>query len=59
MGTEGPVIKIKGNVFRVRGERVLPSADAAAYYEVSHAALMRAVGRNPGKFTRELRLTLK
>ena len=61
METEGPVIKIKGNVFRVRGERVLPAADAAAFYGVSRAALMRAVGRNPGKFTREFmfRLTLR
>ena len=61
METEGPVIKIRGNVFHVRGQRVLPAADAAAFYRVSRAALMRAVRRNPDKFTREFmfRLTLR
>ena len=53
METKGPVIKITGNVFNVRGQRVVPAADAAAFYRVNHAALIRAVKRTPGRFTRE------
>src|SRR3989339_2159161 len=53
MDTNGPVIKIKGNVFDVRGKKVVPAAGADAFYEVTPAALMRAVRRNPRKFTRE------
>ncbi|MEI7483038.1 MAG: ORF6N domain-containing protein [Elusimicrobiota bacterium] len=53
MNIEGPVIKIKGNIFHVRGKKVVPAADAAAFYEVTPAALIRAVRRNPRKFTRE------
>ena len=45
-------------MFRVRGQMVLPAADAAAFYGVSRAALMRAVGRNPRKFTGEFMFRL-
>ena len=53
MEPEGPVIKIKGGVFLARGERVATAGAAAGFYEVSQSALMRAVARNPRKFTRE------
>ncbi|OGS06403.1 MAG: hypothetical protein A2270_06870 [Elusimicrobia bacterium RIFOXYA12_FULL_51_18] len=53
MDIDGPVIKIKGNVFNVRGKKVVPAADAASFYEVTPAVLMRVVRRNPRKFTRE------
>lgn len=58
MGIEGPVIRIKRNVFQVRGQKVVPAAEAAAFYEVSCAALMRAVSRNSRRFTREFMFRL-
>ena len=53
MKSEGPVIRIKGEVFRVREQMVVSAAAAAAFYGVSPAALMRAVKRAPRKFTQE------
>lgn len=53
MEPEGPVIKINSGVFLARGQRVATAEAAAAFYEVSMGALMRAVARNPRKLTRE------
>lgn len=61
MDTEGPVIKIKKGVFTARGQRVVSSTDAAAFYEVTLHALLCAVAHNPRKFTRQsmFRLTAR
>lgn len=59
--TDGPVIKIKKGLFKARGQRVVATADAAAFYEVTPHALLCAVARNPRKFTRQFifRLTAR
>jgi hypothetical protein len=58
MGMNGPVIKIKGDVFEVRGQKVVPVSAAAAFYGVSPGVLMRAVRRNQRRFTREFMFRL-
>jgi len=58
MGINGPVIRIKGHVFRVRGQQVVPVTAAAAFYGVTPDILMRAVRRNPRRFTKEFMFRL-
>lgn len=60
MNSKGPTIKIRDGVFMVRGQRVVNTAAAAAFYDVSPDVLMRAVARNKKRFTKEqmFRLTL-
>lgn len=55
---KGPVIKLKKGVFMARGQRVVAAADAAAFYEVTPLALLCAVARSGGKFTRQFMFRL-
>lgn len=58
MNTDGPVIKITKGVFVARGQRVVAAADAAAFYGVTLQTLMRAITRNPRRFTSQFMFSL-
>ena len=45
-----PVERIERTILRLRGHNVMLDADLAAMYGVETRELVRAVGRNPGRF---------